>query len=301
MLIIITVLMISIERDTAGNIVPGDNTSQENINTETASQYELMSSNSNDIQSQVIINPGIKTKAKKDLYFLLILDDAGFSKNYEFLDYDRSLNISVIPDTYFAKEWIKKINKQNNHELMMHIPMSAYSIGLKGIYDGISLEKISFLLDKWMLYFAGVKGANNHQGSYATANRTLMKRFFSVFKKYGLYFVDSITIGNTKAYTESKRAGIFALQRHIFLDHIRSESFIRQQLNSCIRVAKQIGFVVAIGHVTTPNLLNILKSYDNEFKRCNIKFLKISDFFALNFLSVSYGGMNENSWHRNLM
>lgn len=63
-----------------------------------------------------------------------------------------------------------------------------------------------------------------------------------------LTFVDSRTIGNSKAPEIFKKYNIQLLSRDVFLDNSLNKSEIREQLRKAVGVAKKHGYAIAIGH-----------------------------------------------------
>lgn len=85
-------------------------------------------------------------------------------------------------------------------------------------------------------------------GSAMTSDRQAMDRVIKALNHSNLYFLDSVTIGNTQAAIAAKAAGVPSLRRHVFLDNVQTEAETRQQLNRAIALARKNGSVIAIGH-----------------------------------------------------
>lgn len=63
-----------------------------------------------------------------------------------------------------------------------------------------------------------------------------------------LYFVDSRTNAASVAASEAVQAGIDNLQRDVFLDHDDTPEAIERAFESALKIAKQEGQAVVIGH-----------------------------------------------------
>jgi polysaccharide deacetylase 2 family uncharacterized protein YibQ len=99
-----------------------------------------------------------------------------------------------------------------------------------------------------------IKGVNNHMGSKITKNRRIMRVILERLKKENLYFIDSLTTGDSVAYSLAKRIGIPAAEREVFLDGELDEEYIARKLEELFRHAKKNGIAVGICH---PNDLTI--------------------------------------------
>ncbi len=221
-------------------------------------------------------------KCKKCVYMIVILDDAGLlKKTYGLLKYKRPLNFSILPGQFFTTFWKRKINKRRIHEIMIHIPMAAYDYPKSGIRPGMNADYIRKYLKKLTEKFPEAKGANNHQGSLATSNHFLMKKFFKVYKNTGLYFVDSITSNRTAAYYYAKKNNVKALRRNYFIDNRKSTSYIYRQLKIAVKYAKRKGHVVVIGHTTSRNLIKALHAMEKIFVKYKVRFITVSNFLKL--------------------
>ena len=95
-------------------------------------------------------------------------------------------------------------------------------------------------------------------GSRATADPMLMETVLEVLRRRGLYFLDSRTTADTVALQIAQKMGVPALQRTIFLDGRRDESYIENQFRNLLLEARARGSAVAIGH-PYPATIAVLK------------------------------------------
>jgi len=91
-------------------------------------------------------------------------------------------------------------------------------------------------------------GANNHEGSRATADARLMTELMPLLRARGLFFIDSRTTAATVAYDEAKRAGVRAASRNVFLDDTPTRDAVLAQLDVAARDAMRERYAIAIGH-----------------------------------------------------
>ncbi|MFV0481988.1 MAG: divergent polysaccharide deacetylase family protein, partial [Campylobacteraceae bacterium] len=89
---------------------------------------------------------------------------------------------------------------------------------------------------------------NGHTGSKFTADEGAMEKLFYAMDELGLIFVDSRTTADTKAPEVAKKLNKKLLERDVFLDHEIEKTYIRNQLNLVVDIAKKKGYAIAIGH-----------------------------------------------------
>lgn len=63
---------------------------------------------------------------------------------------------------------------------------------------------------------------------------------------YNLYFLDSMTIGNSQAMRAASGTGVKVIKRKVFLDDTQNEADIRRQFNRAIELARRNGSAIAI-------------------------------------------------------
>lgn len=138
------------------------------------------------------------------------------------------------------------------HELLMHIPMEPGSQdvdpGPNVLLTGIPRQELLASL-KWNLdQFTGYVGVNNHMGSSFTADLAGMVVVMEVLKKRNLFFLDSITAGNSVARKAARKIDVPFARRNVFLDHADDVVGITKRLVEVERLAKRTGLAIAIGH-----------------------------------------------------
>ncbi len=135
---------------------------------------------------------------------------------------------------------------------MLHLPMQ--SVGKEAaepqeLVPGMSAEQISAGLAEMLQAVPYAVGVNNHQGSLATSDASLMGELMPLLKSRRLFFIDSRTTAATVAFDSAERAGVRCAFRNVpFLDDVQDVGAIRKQLELAIRGAKEKGEAIAIGH-----------------------------------------------------
>jgi uncharacterized protein len=93
-----------------------------------------------------------------------------------------------------------------------------------------------------------VTGVNNHMGSRATADASLMQNVMRVLAARHLYFIDSVTTPHSVALRVARQIQVPSFYRSVFLDDARTVPYTLNQLEKLCRVAGQNGSALAIGH-----------------------------------------------------
>jgi polysaccharide deacetylase 2 family uncharacterized protein YibQ len=113
-------------------------------------------------------------------------------------------------------------------------------------------------------------GMNNHMGSRFTASFKEMLETLQVVKDRGLFFVDSLTTGDSKGYKTARTLHVPATSRDVFLDNRVEECAILRQLHQLKGIAQRHGHAVGIGHPfpeTSRAIRHFLKGIDKaEFE-----------------------------------
>jgi len=144
---------------------------------------------------------------------------------------------------------------------MIHLPLEAKYFSrpeedtLKTTDNYETIEKRIKRIKEW---FPHISYYNNHTGGFFTAHHDAMDKLIRAMKAENLIFVDSRTIGNSKAPEITKKYDMFLYSRDVFLDNSLNKVEIRSQLQLAVSKAKKNGYAIAIGH-PHKNTLEVLR------------------------------------------
>ena len=184
----------------------------------------------------------------------IIIDDFGYTMNETvkaLMKLDIPLTYSVIPGVKFSKEIAARL-QQNGKAIMLHLPMQALERQVEK--DGYSLmldmkpPELRERVRKAVSAVPQARGVNNHMGSAATVNDSLLLPVLDEIKKAGLFFVDSRTNPNTHAFKLAKKMGLATGINDIFLDNEESPERVQQKMWQLADLAAAEGAAIAIGH-----------------------------------------------------
>ncbi|MDH4127250.1 MAG: divergent polysaccharide deacetylase family protein [Spirochaetota bacterium] len=236
----------------------------------------------------------VHTDPKIDLkpaYISIVIDDVGRTSGLDkdFLSYPYPLTFAIIPFEIYTQSFARKANKHGK-EVIIHAPMeggdkidSHHEISAK-----LTNEQIAKLIFAFRKEIPTAVGFNNHRGSVATIDKSLMERLFRQVKKSSLYFLDSKTNQKSHAASIARSEGIPTLERDIFLDNKDDVSYISSQMYKLIRLARKRGNAIGIGHFTKANTLSVLRRFIPYFKEHNIHIIPLSNMIRKNKEYVAF-------------
>ena len=215
----------------------------------------------------------------------LIFDDLGESLNElrEVYSLGIPLTISIIPNLKFSKN-IAHIGSRCGFSVFIHLPLQPIddnipkSAGYKFISSDLSNRGIKLLLRQYLNSLRIATGVNNHMGSKATQNTSLMKIVMKEIKKRKLIFIDSNTSTKSVAYSIAKKENLVCGYNEGFLDASDNIEAMKQKVNKLIEKAKSKGKIIIIAH-PKKNTIDFLKR-ELPVLRKHVKFVTIKEFFA---------------------
>lgn len=214
----------------------------------------------------------------------LVLDDAGASVEQlePFLALDGSFTISVIPGLAESHRVVEAVLSAGK-EAFLHLPLEplgSQNPGGSVIMVNHSDEEIRRKLIEQVESLSGIRGVNNHMGSRATQDERVMRVILEELEKKNLLFLDSRTTANSIVPQVADSLNLPIAVRNVFLDHERSEEFIRASLQKSMDIASRQGYAVMIGHVTVPLLAEILKEEYPRMQRLGFAIFPITDILT---------------------
>lgn len=205
----------------------------------------------------------------------IIIDDVSFpwqTRSIKEIPY--KVTPSFFPPTKGHPETVRM-----SHEFpfaMIHLPMESKNYSspepetLNIVDSSEVIEKRIKRIKEW---FPQIIYYNNHTGGSFTADYNAMDRLVKVLKENGLIFVDSRTVGNSKAPEITKKYGMFLYSRDVFLDNSLDKNLIRIQLKEAVTKAKKFGYAIAIGH-PHKNTLEVLRDSKDLLNGVEMVYLK---------------------------
>lgn len=220
-------------------------------------------------------------RAKSAPELVLIIDDLGYDRAAAdaLLALPFPLTVSVIPHLPLSSEVAEEAYRRGE-QVMLHLPMESIGSGAKQedveLRPGMNAAQVDSLLAGMLATVPHAAGVNNHEGSLATSDTTLMQELMPALHERGLFFIDSRTSAATVAYDTAEKFGVAAASRKVFLDDVPSREAILTQLDLAARDAERDGFAVAIGH-PRPDTIAALREEVPRIQARGIRLVFASD------------------------
>ncbi|WP_165926679.1 divergent polysaccharide deacetylase family protein [Raoultella planticola] len=182
----------------------------------------------------------------------IVIDDFGYRPQTEnqVLALPATISVAVLPNAPHAREMATKAHNLG-HEVLIHLPMAPLSkqpLEKDTLRPDMSSNEIERIIRDAYGKVPYAVGLNNHMGSAMTSSLFGMQKVMQALERYNLYFLDSVTIGNTQAMRAAQGTGVKVIKRKVFLDDTQNEADIRVQFNRAIALARRNGSAIAIGH-----------------------------------------------------
>jgi polysaccharide deacetylase 2 family uncharacterized protein YibQ len=213
----------------------------------------------------------------------IVIDDLGSNVFVvqRLLDLNEDFTFSILPHLEKSAE-VATLLHERQKEAFLHLPMEpqsypATSPGKGAIMTNMDSEQIRQTIEENLQTVPFVAGVNNHMGSRLTADWEKMQVVLQHLRNHQLAFLDSRTTGATVAYKVARQLGLKTAQRKVFLDVMPGTDFVKSQLYELASLAEQGKPAIAIGH-PKPETLQALEEMLPEFKRRNIKIVRVSEF-----------------------
>ena len=221
-----------------------------------------------DINSPNIVEPILNNVIKpieSSNRISIIIDDSGntldYIDRYFHLANEYGITFAVLPDSSHSIDF-SYLAYSNNLNVILHIPMegSEYFGEQTLIRTGMNRDEVFKLLDYSFSRVPYAKGMNNHTGSVASKNIDTVSYMVDYAKNNDKYFVDSYTVAGSLIYDIALENNVKTAKRSVFLDNERDYDSIMKQWRELIRLSKEHGIAVGIGHYQSEETLNVLEN-----------------------------------------
>ncbi len=192
----------------------------------------------------------------------IVIDDFGYRPHYEnqVLAMPSAISVAVLPNAPHAREMATKAHN-SGHQVLIHLPMAPLSkqpLEKDTLRPDMSSDEIDRIIRDAYNKVPFAVGLNNHMGSAMTSSLYGMLKVMQSLERYNLYFLDSMTIGNSQAMRAAQGTGVKVIKRKVFLDDTQNDADIRVQFNRAVQLARRNGSAIAIGH-PHPSTVRVLQ------------------------------------------
>ncbi|WP_245813105.1 divergent polysaccharide deacetylase family protein [Marinomonas polaris] len=213
----------------------------------------------------------------------ILIDDLGYNRQGmdSSLMLPTEVALAILPSTPFATQTALTAQKQKRITLL-HAPMEnqrELKLGPGGLYAKMTEHELKATLSKDLDGLPGIQGVNNHMGSLLTTKADSMKWVMETLKGRSLFFIDSLTSPKSVAKKTAQEYGLETVSRDVFLDNIRTEQAIDKQFSRLLKLARQHGSALAIGH-PYPETMAYLKKRLNHLEQDGVRLVRLSDLLT---------------------
>ncbi|MFS7252947.1 divergent polysaccharide deacetylase family protein [Rahnella rivi] len=182
----------------------------------------------------------------------ILIDDFGYRQHEEnqVLQMPKAVSVAIFPNAPDSQMMMNKAHQQGR-EILIHLPMAPLSkqpLEKDTLTPSMSAAEVKRIVDQAIRNIPYAIGINNHMGSAMTSSRSGMDNVMQAMNAHNLFFLDSMTIGNTQSVNAAQGTRVKVIKRNVFLDDVQNEGEIRRQFERAIQLARKNGYVIAIGH-----------------------------------------------------
>jgi polysaccharide deacetylase 2 family uncharacterized protein YibQ len=182
----------------------------------------------------------------------ILIDDFGYRQHEEnqVLQMPKAVSVAIFPNAPDSQMMMNKAHQQGR-EILIHLPMAPLSkqpLEKDTLTPSMSAAEVKRIVDQAISNIPFAIGINNHMGSAMTSSLTGMENVMQAMNAHNLFFLDSMTIGNTQSVKAAQGTRVKVIKRNVFLDDVQNEAEIRHQFERAIQLARKNGYAIAIGH-----------------------------------------------------
>lgn len=223
------------------------------------------------------------TQSKKPhKVLIIIIDDVGYNlfQLEPFLKFPGPISFAILPSLDYTQKAESLINKAGK-EILLHQPMEALGnldAGPGAIMAAMDDATIQRVIADNLAQLPLARGINNHMGSLVSQDERIMAKVLDECRKAGLYYLDSVTIGNSITHKVARAMHFRIMERTVFLDNNPDKPSIQKQIREAAEIAEKRGYAVMIGHVWSNELAQTLIELYPHLIESGFNFSTISDF-----------------------
>jgi polysaccharide deacetylase 2 family uncharacterized protein YibQ len=184
----------------------------------------------------------------------IIIDDIGYDLKpvKELLKIKADLTFAILPLCPHTREAAEMFHRAHR-ETLLHLPMEPVSYprekpGPGALFTDMNDEELIFQLEKDIADVPYISGVNNHMGSKFMMDEKKLTLIFNKLKTNKLFFIDSRTSADSKAFATAEKVGLKIAGRKIFLDNSRDYNEIYNNVINTAPKDGDVSPVIIIGH-----------------------------------------------------
>lgn len=181
----------------------------------------------------------------------IIIDDLGYhrSRGEAVATLPAPVTCAIIPQTPWGPHLAEQA-VSHGKEVMIHLPMAtgARRLDKGGLEETMTRAEMIRTVREAFIRIPQARGLNNHMGSILTAEAEPMRWLMQELAMQRYFFIDSRTTPESVALDVAHQHGLRSAGRDVFLDNERDLLSMNRQFNQALRIARQKGSAILIGH-----------------------------------------------------
>lgn len=225
--------------------------------------------------------PGPAFQTGRENRIALVIDDIGYDPGAarDLAELPVPVAFGILPHCPFSKE-AARLARERGKEILLHLPMEPRDFpetdpGPGAVFRFMTAEEIAARVGENLESVPGAIGVNNHMGSSFMEDGERLAVVFQCLKERGLFFLDSLTTGESQAAGTAGRLGIPFASRDIFLDNENSPEGVREVFQRLLEKREHWRELVVIGHPYR-NTVEVLKEMVPKLEKAGIRFIPLS-------------------------
>ena len=213
----------------------------------------------------------------------IIIDDIGYRirEDVRAIAIPGPVAYAIMPHSPYARK-MSRLASQNGKLVLLHLPMEAVMqeknrfLGPGALWLDMTREQFMLTLKIDLDSLPEAVGVNNHEGSLLTRHTGHMEWLMDGLQKHRKFFIDSVTSEQSVASRVAMEKSVPYLRRDVFLDNERNETYIKSQLAELIRVARNNGKAIGIGH-PHPETIQVLTRELQKLDKYGVVLVSLTD------------------------
>ncbi|MFB3925113.1 MAG: divergent polysaccharide deacetylase family protein [Syntrophales bacterium] len=178
-----------------------------------------------------------KKKAAADRKQLaIVIDDLGYDLVVidQLLEIEAPITFSILPHLIHSRDAAEKVHRAGR-EVLLHLPMEPHDYprrdpGKGALFVKMTTAEMTKCLSDDIDSVPFASGVNNHMGSRFMEEEEKLEIIFRQLGGKGLFFVDSLTTGKSKARELAATTGIGLIERDFFIDNGRNADLTYREI-----------------------------------------------------------------------
>lgn len=223
------------------------------------------------------------TRPSAQAKLAIIIDDIGYSAELgkRSLALPGAFTYAMLPMAPHSSRLASQ-GAQKGKEIILHTPMSntrGLPLDPGALLETMTRAEFFQVLEANLSAIPEARGLNNHMGSLLTQKTKSMGWLMEFLQEQGLYFIDSRTSAKSRAIETAQLYQVPNRPRDVFLDHSRDPAQITRQIDRAIRLARDRGQALAIGH-PYPETLALLEQLAPRLEAAQVRLVPASELLS---------------------